>query len=473
MKTGLLLILSCLVILLGCSKKENVIPSTPDNNSDISISAMTLPDLFQFGTIRNDSIIFSLPYGSDLSNVRTMVSAPGLEVSIANGSFVNYNQVKTLIAKSGSKEKKYSIVFNIPSKADVAVRGVWITNVASSALSSIQNISDCVDKLDDLGFNTAYVVVYNKSQTLFPSTVLKNVLNASSESDVQIYPGWDPLQTFIEKAHAKGIKVIAWFEYGFASHYAGQPSPIITLHPDWASKDNAGNITAKNSFYWLNGIHPEVQKFMLDLFSEVVQKYAVDGVQGDDRLPAMPINGGYEPYTLNLYKSETGRGTPSSDTDADWMQWRADKLTAFAGKLYHTIKNIRQNCIVAFAPTPYGWGYQNYLQAWDKWLELGYVDLISPQLYRNESQGVSSYTALIDTDLSKVLNKSVSYKSKYFPGILVRSGNYMPSNEYLYACLKYNRSKGILGESLFFYEGIENNRLVYKALYPGKAIFPF
>ena len=37
---------------------------------------------------------------------------------------------------------------------------------------------------------------------------------------------------------------------------------------------------------------------MISLFKEVINNYNVDGVQGDDRLPALPSISGYQPYTI-------------------------------------------------------------------------------------------------------------------------------------------------------------------------------
>ena len=74
--------------------------------------------------------------------------------------------------------------------------------------------------------------------------------------------------------------------------------------PSWKALDAKGNLVVKNGFDWLNGFDPEVQEFMISLFKEVIIGYDVDGVQGDDRLPALPSIAGYEPYTVALYKKE-------------------------------------------------------------------------------------------------------------------------------------------------------------------------
>jgi uncharacterized lipoprotein YddW (UPF0748 family) len=454
-------------LLPGCKKESD--------NPDVEITPgiISLPDHFQTGILKNDSVFFYLPYGTNLSSIKiNVVLSQDQTLSVPNGNALDLSKPQQITIMQGKARLRLVLKAVVPAQNPTAVRGVWISNVGSSALSSPENISQTVNTLDELGFNSAFVVVYNKSMTLHRSSVLKQVLGVSSEDNVQLYPGWDPLKTFIEKAHAKGIKVIAWFEYGFASHYAGMPSPLIVAHPDWAALDINQANSMKNNFYWLNGFNPAVQKFLTDLITEVVRNYDVDGVQGDDRLPAMPINSGYDNATVQAYMQETKNPQPSSDTDAAWMQWRASRLTTFGEQLYNTVKAIKPGCTVAFSPSVSGWSYQNYLQQWDKWLEKGFADIISPQLYRNESQGLKAYTDLIDKDLADVLARDLTYKKKYFPGILVKSGTYGTSDVYLSNCIKYNRSKGIEGEVVFYFDGIESNRKVYKAFYPVKANFP-
>ena len=55
---------------------------------------------------------------------------------------------------------------------------------------------------------------------------------------------------------------------------------------------------------WWNALHPGPQKFLLELFDEVVTNYDLNGIQGDDRLPAMPSEGGYDDFTVSLLQSE-------------------------------------------------------------------------------------------------------------------------------------------------------------------------
>lgn len=96
-------------------------------------------------------------------------------------------------------------------------------------------------------------------------------------------------------SHKQDIKVLAWFEYGFATTYNDPTGgPIIQAKPSWAAKDQLGQIATKNNFQWMNAFHPEVQQFMIDLILSLGSSHKIDGVQGDDRLPALPSLAGYD-----------------------------------------------------------------------------------------------------------------------------------------------------------------------------------
>jgi len=436
----------------------------------------SIPSLFLDGTgvITATTVTFTVPYGTNLSTIAIQATlSEGATATPAFGVPTNYTSpvIHTITAANGTKTD-YT-VSAVHASQETAVRAVWVTNVASEVLFSEANLTALVDKLAELNFNTICVATYNKSQTLFPSQVLANVLGITPAQTVIDGCSWgDVLGKLIEKAHAKNMKVVAWFEYGFASHYAGQPQPLTDKKPEWISRQQDGTQTVKNNFYWMNGFHPEVQKFMTDMIVECVTKYpALDGIQGDDRLPALPSHAGYDDFTRQLYKTETGRDLPSSPTETQFMNWKVGKMTAYATTLYNAVKAARASCLVTWAPSARGWSRDNYLQDWPQWVANGKADWVSPQQYRNESQGLTAYSSLIDGDISAVFNTS-ELRKKYVPGMLVRNGSYLPTDIFLARMMQYNRSKGVFSESTWFYEGVVPKQTVYKALYPGKALYP-
>jgi len=338
-----------------------------------------------------------------------------------------------------------------------AIRGAWITTTASTALDSRDNIRQMVANCKAAGINHLFVVVYNNARTTYPSNVMNNLIG---KPILERFAGRDPLQECVEEGHAAGLKVHAWFEYGFSSSYSASGGAIVNAKPNWAARDLAGNLVVKNGFDWLNGLHPEVQQFLIDLFKEVVSNYAIDGVQGDDRLPAMPSTGGYDTYTVNLYKNENGGNTPpTTATDANWLRWRADKLNLFVKRLRSEVKTIKPTVLFTISPSPYPFGYTEYLQDWPTWVDSSWVDAVLPQCYRYD---INAYTAVLQQQKSYYRNPSVPL----YPGVLIKSGTYTASTGFLSQMIQANRNNGFKGESFFFYEGIKEVPSWFSGQYP-------
>ena len=429
------------------------------------------------GTINQDenTVTFKVPYGTDLgalSFTYTISDEASADPAINEKTDLSSNAKITVTAENGDVREYDITVETYPQ--DTGIRGVWLTNVASSALNSRENIRAAVALVEELNMNTIFTVVWNKGFTLFDSDVAATVTGFRIDP-VYGNAGRDPLQELIEETAAvnaaKGtdIKVVAWFEYGFASQF-GQPGQLLDDNPDWAAIDNKGEMVVKNNFYWMNGLLPEVQGFMTDLLKEVVQEYDIDGVQGDDRLPAMPIEGGYDNYTVDLYKSEHGGQEPPSDFGEDnWVQWRVEKMNGYALELYNEMKALAPEILVMHGPHPMTFGRREYLQDYTTWLNNGYTDSASPQLYRRDDQGIGVYRGLLNEQVALIDNDKLS---RFFPGILLQVGGYVPNEEFLADMIYLHRDNSIQGEVYFFFEGLKARKELFEKLYPAKAIYP-
>lgn len=337
------------------------------------------------------------------------------------------------------------------------VRGVWLTNVDSNVLNSRQSIAEAMQMLADVGFNYVFPVVWNKGYTLYRSSIMQKYFGAEIDPNPH-YVGRDPLAEVIDAAHPLGLKVIPWFEYGFATSYSQNGGHIIAKQPGWAAKDQKGNLLKKNGFEWMNAFHPEVQNFMLGLILEVVEGYPVDGVQGDDRLPALPTEGGYDDETKRLYQGKFGQAPPLNAKDTIWLKWRANLLTDFLVRLRKSIKAVNPGLIISMAPSPYPFGFNEYLQDSSTWLERGLVDMLHPQLYRRD---LKAYQGLVNDLVSRFPTELPILA----PGILSKFGTYIIDPNMLWECIRHNRRAGLRGEVLFFYEGLcANHQLVAKHL---------
>ena len=351
------------------------------------------------------------------------------------------------------------LLFYFSNTLSQSQKGIWLTDVASKALDSKEGIQEVVQRCKTYGIDQIYVVVWNRGHTLYPSEVMHR------EFGKKVSPRFvdrDILQELVAIAHAEGLKVHAWFEFGFSSSYQEEDGGhILRARPEWKALDNAGKLVSKNGFQWMNAFDPKVQGFLLSLITEVVENYDIDGIQGDDRLPANPSTAGYDALTVSLYKKEhDGKSPPQDYKDPDWIDWRADRLNRFAKRIYETVKSIKPDIAVTMAPSIFPWSKEEYLQDWPTWVKNGWVDAIIPQVYRYD---IKAYTTTLDANLEFM---PVGSSIPFVPGVLLKVGEYTPSKRFLKRMVRANRERGLDSEVFFFYEGLKEHEQFFGKLYP-------
>lgn len=335
-----------------------------------------------------------------------------------------------------------------PDTSQAPVRGVWLTNVGSQVLYSRAGIEAAVDRCARSGINHIFVVMWNKGRTLYPSRLMEQTFGLPIDEKLT---GRDPLRELLDAARPHHIRVYAWFEYGFAAENRGLGEHILRTKPNWAARNTQGEVLVKNGFRWMNGFDSEVQAFMLGLLSEVVQQYPdLTGIQGDDRLPAMPVESGYNPGIVAAYRAEHhGMAPPANPRDTAWVSWRANRMNAFMKQLRTTLKRVRPSVQIAMAPSIYPFSKTDYLQDWPTWVRNGWVDLVCPQIYRYD-------IALYRKELGRILREQVpaSEHHRLAPGLLVRLEGRTFSDDFLRQMIETNRANGVAGELFFYYEGL-------------------
>jgi uncharacterized lipoprotein YddW (UPF0748 family) len=327
------------------------------------------------------------------------------------------------------------------------IRGVWIANRPhSQVLASRQNIAEAMDFLQQKGFNFVFPVVWNRGYTLFSSRVMKKY-NFPFIEPFYAQQNRDPLTEVITEAHQRNLAVIPWFEYGFAASHLPDGGHILQQQPAWAAIDRDGAIVKHGGLVWMNGLDFQVQQFMLELMTEVMQNYDVEGIQGCDRLPALPVAGGYDKETVNKFQTEFRKKPSANPHNKHWIQWRADLLTNFLAKLYQQIKTIKPKAIVSLSPAVYPFCLDNLLQDSKTWVERGLVDTIHPQIYRSN---FSSYCHEVN-QIKKIFNIDLS---KFAPAIALTANNQDISVDDLQKCIALNHQTGFSGQIFFHYEGL-------------------
>lgn len=301
---------------------------------------------------------------------------------------------------------------------DQPVRGIWLATVsrldwppvdsinASPAIRIDEQQKALVDKLDNLqrlGINTVFFQVKPDGTALWPSKILpwSEVLTGTIGKD----PGYDPLRFMLDEAHKRGMKVHAWFNPYRVSVNVNpstvadlnrtlslNPASVFVLHPDWIR-------TAGNRFVLDPGI-PEARDWINSIVAEVVERYDIDGVQFDDYFytesAGSLLN---DARTFNLY----GHGF---STKADWRRHNTQLLVE---QVSRTVRQLKPG--VEFGISPAGvWRNQSHdpagsrtrgAAAYDesyadtrRWVQLGLLDYIAPQLYWPFARDAARYDVL-------------------------------------------------------------------------------
>ena len=250
----------------------------------------------------------------------------------------------------------------MPSVSEV--RGTWLTTTANDAIANPAKTALSMRRLKEIGINTVYVEAWKNGETQFPSAALSRTLGTTLTST----PPRDLLQETLIEAHRNGLIYIAWFEYGFMAAHQSSMNRLRTQKAVWLSRDITGNEIAPNGFVWMNPLHPEARRFLLDLVLEAVDKYDVDGVQFDDRIVWPHISMGYDDTTRKIYATEHGGRAPPADyRDPAWMRWRAEKVDEVAKWFVQEIRARRPGLVLSLSPAVYPWSWENYLLAWPAW----------------------------------------------------------------------------------------------------------
>ncbi|MFO0810937.1 MAG: family 10 glycosylhydrolase [Gemmataceae bacterium] len=210
-------------------------------------------------------------------------------------------------------------------------------------------------------------------------------------------PAYDPLEFAVREAHARGLELHAWLNPYRAKTPGSKPAAadhLVAKRPDLAK--------VYGKYHWLNPTHPDVQKHSLAVFLDVVRRYDIDGIHMDDYFYPYPDYGDGQPFpdddTWEAYKKAGG----TLDRD----DWRRDAVNKFVERLYKDTKAAKPWVKVGISPfgiwrpgNPPGiQGFDQYAKLYADaklWLNEGWVDYFTPQLYWAIEPEKQSYPKLL------------------------------------------------------------------------------
>jgi uncharacterized lipoprotein YddW (UPF0748 family) len=245
-------------------------------------------------------------------------------------------------------------------------------------------------------------------------------------------------------------------------------------------------VKSYGKFLWLDPGEPDTQRETLDVMMDVVKRYDIDGVHIDDYFYPYKEKGpdGQEmdfPDTPSWAKYQAAGGKLGR---ADWRRKNVDD---FIEKLYGSIK--KEKPWVKFGISPFGIyrpgvpagiqaGVDQYADLYadaKKWLNNGWCDYYSPQLYWPINQKPQSYPVLLDWWLSENKQGRHIWPGNFTSRTSPSEGNW--SSQEVVNQVKVTRQKKADGNVHFSmkafmqnYNGVASD--LHRQVYQAKALVP-
>ncbi len=291
---------------------------------------------------------------------------------------------------------------------------------------------------------------------------------------------WDPLEWMIQETHKRGMEFHAWLNPYRAVFNVKNSSiaanHITRQHPEW--------FLTYGDIRYFDPANKEGQKFVVSVVQDIVKRYDVDAIHMDDYFYPYPIPGQEFPDETS-YRSS---GTTLSKAD-----WRRSNTDSIIKALNQVIKKENKYC--KFGISPFGvWrnndkdpergsntkaGPTNYDYLFADillWLEKGWVDYVTPQIYFNIGHNKVDFSETSDWwakysygkhiyvghGIYKAIMKDPGWKKR---DELPRQIEYLRTNEKIQGSILYS-SRSVVNNPFGWVDSLRNNYYKYPALIP-------
>ena len=299
-------------------------------------------------------------------------------------------------------------------------RAVWVATVANidwpskPGLNSWEQQGELIailNKAVRLNLNAIILQIRPATDALYSSKLEPWSEFLTAQMGRPPEPMYDPLTFAIDEAHKRGLELHAWFN-PYRSHHPAGTSEISTNH---VSVKNPRLVRSYGRYLWLDPGDAEVRNHSIQVMLDVVKRYDVDGIHIDDyfypykeRDSAGMIIDFPDSVTWNRYVASGGTLARND--------WRRSNVDVFVRDMYRETKKAKPWVKVGISPfgmwrpgfPPQIKGFDAYSELYadaKKWLNEGWLDYFTPQLYWPIARQDASYPVLLEWWISENTKK--------------------------------------------------------------------
>lgn len=236
--------------------------------------------------------------------------------------------------------------------------------------------------------------------------------------------GFDPLQTALDAAHSRGLKLHAWINS--TNLWQGTTTPpashmFYNTSPSFRLVDINGTVEPQQGYSGggyssVNLILPEVHQHINNVVNDIATNYAVDGINLDyiryipgnsfSRLP-------HDALSHSIFFDATGLNGASSANATAYRNFMKLRITDLVASIKDTVDAAevmtgREILLSADVWRDPDVGENDYYQDYRTWLELDLLDIAIPMLYLSASNDGTFFNANLMNTLSIPTNTRIA-----------------------------------------------------------------
>jgi len=312
----------------------------------------------------------------------------------------------------------FLLQFSFAQLSELDTRCLWIVR---ESMYNEKMINSALVYAYQSGYNIVFIQVRGRGYAFYNSDIVPKHPKIATE--------FDPLDYAVTLGHALGIEVHAWMNsYILWSSKTPPENPEHLYHTQkgWTEANIHGKMDSQiklsepQSPQWegvyLSPTHPEVNPYLLSVYSEIINSYNIDGIHLD-YIRFQDEVYGYNKSGMAVFENiydinprDIVRGIISprfgwSQEFVDsmyvaWDKFRRDAVTELVKNIYHEVHKPGHNIKLSAAVKPniidakYRW-----YQEWDKWVQKGIIDFVVPMNYFKEIRDFNNSVQIMKSNL--------------------------------------------------------------------------
>lgn len=346
------------------------------------------------------------------------------------------------------------------------MRAAWVATVSNIDWPTASNLSTAtqqsqinavLDTAKALNMNAVFVQMRTQCDALYSTTLAPWSKSLRGTMGVAPSPLYDPMQYWIAGAHQRGLEFHAWLNpyRALTGTGVGSSTHVTVTRPDLI-------ITYNNAKY-LDPGKVDSQTIFNNVVADIVTRYDVDGIVFDDYFYPYPdgVTSFPDSATYNAYTAAGGT--------LSLANWRRQNVDTMVLQIANTIKSIKPTCKYGIGPfgiwkpgNPAGVvGLSSYDEIYadtKKWINLGWLDYICPQLYWKISSTGQPYNSLTTWWTQQNLMNRHVYISNAAYKVADGTGTAWVSQEILDQINSTRNIAGATGNVFYNWTVMRNNR---------------